>query len=313
VVADNCTDKTALCAREEGAYVWERRDFLRKSKGYALCDFFEWALKHLSWDACVVVDADTHVGTNMLRCFSSKMSEGFEAIQAEYSVKNPNHSWRTRLMAIAFAMFHKVRNRGRSVLGVSVGLRGNGMCFTRALLEKHPYQAYGLVEDVEYTLQLVLNNIPVVYHGGAYVWGDMVPDARHSVSQRRRWESGRNALKKQYTPLLLKAWMREPSKMLWDALMDVWMPPLASVVLWFVAACGVGVFLAAWDAVPFWIFCGVCLMMYGVQGMFFSGLGWRCIATLCMAPWYVVWKASVKIGATRAPAAWVRTHRQGEV
>ena len=41
VIADNCTDDTAFQARQAGAEVFERTDDTRRSKGYALEDFFE--------------------------------------------------------------------------------------------------------------------------------------------------------------------------------------------------------------------------------------------------------------------------------
>ncbi len=67
VLADNCADATARVARDAGAAVVERSDPARRSKGYALEDFFGGALATPpgagpgDWDAAVVVDADTVV------------------------------------------------------------------------------------------------------------------------------------------------------------------------------------------------------------------------------------------------------------
>ena len=60
VIADNCTDATARLAREEGAEVLERvdREFPGKPRAIA------WALGQIdlkSWDACVIIDADSTV------------------------------------------------------------------------------------------------------------------------------------------------------------------------------------------------------------------------------------------------------------
>ena len=71
-------------------------------------------------------------------------------------VLNPQDSWRTRLMAIALASFHRVRSRARERLRLSCGIRGNGWCITHRLLREVPYRAYSLAEDIEYGIDLGL-------------------------------------------------------------------------------------------------------------------------------------------------------------
>ena len=98
------------------------------------------------------MDADTLVSPNLLRAFAARLDAGAAAVQARYGVRNPDASWRTRLMAIAFALFHDLRSLGRERLGLSAGLRGNGMCFSTRLLREVPHQAFSVVEDLEYGL-----------------------------------------------------------------------------------------------------------------------------------------------------------------
>ncbi len=131
VVADNCTDGTAERAREAGATVLVRTDPSLRGKGHALKRAFEESLRQGFADAVVVVDADTVVAPNLLHAFASRLSRGAHAIQAHYGVSNPSASWRTRLMTVALALFNQVRSMGRERLGLSSGLRGNGMCFSR--------------------------------------------------------------------------------------------------------------------------------------------------------------------------------------
>src|SRR6185436_19502285 len=142
VVADNCTDKTAELAREAGAVVLERQSDTHKGKGYAL----QYAFERLEGDAVVVVDADTKVTSNLLQAFAARLNAGAQACQAYYGVDNVSASWRTTLMAVAFAMFHRVRGRGRENLKLSCGLKGNGMCFSKALLAKVPHDAYNIIK-----------------------------------------------------------------------------------------------------------------------------------------------------------------------
>src|SRR5262249_40397740 len=101
-----------------------------RGKGYALSCAFEHSLREGLADAVTVVDADTTVSANLLRAFAARIARGADAVQADYAVQNPNASWRTRLLRIAFGSFHVLRSLARERFGLSSGLRGNGMCFT---------------------------------------------------------------------------------------------------------------------------------------------------------------------------------------
>ncbi|WP_141279986.1 MULTISPECIES: glycosyltransferase family 2 protein, partial [unclassified Myxococcus] len=200
VVADNCSDATAQKAREAGAFVLERQDTTKRGKGYALAHAFEFSQQDGFAEAVVVVDADTVVSPNLLTAFAKRIEgvegskagvEGAHAMQAHYGVMNPTASWRTRLMTIALGMFHKVRSQGRETLGVSCGLRGNGMCFTHHALAKVPHDAFSVVEDLEYGIRLAQNDFRVHYVWEAEVLGEMVSGEKQSRSQRQRWEGGR--------------------------------------------------------------------------------------------------------------------------
>ena len=67
VVADNCTDKTAIIARNSGAIVHRRFNTEKRGKGYAL----EWMFHRLfkaerQYDAIAIFDADNLVKENFL-------------------------------------------------------------------------------------------------------------------------------------------------------------------------------------------------------------------------------------------------------
>jgi cellulose synthase/poly-beta-1,6-N-acetylglucosamine synthase-like glycosyltransferase len=162
VVADNCSDATAAHAAAAGARVIERRDDVRRGKGYALELAFAQVLADPSVDGVVVIDADTVVAPDLWHVLSARLDES-GAVQVENRVRNRDATWRTRLLAIALATINGVRSLGRERLGLSVGLKGNGMAFSRRALEEVPHTAHGLVEDVEHAVQLGLAGIRVVY------------------------------------------------------------------------------------------------------------------------------------------------------
>src|SRR5258708_253284 len=74
VVADNCIDATAALARAQGARVYERFEQLQRGKGFAL----RWLLEQLrdeknDYEAFVVLDADSVVQPNFLRCMDARL------------------------------------------------------------------------------------------------------------------------------------------------------------------------------------------------------------------------------------------------
>jgi 1,2-diacylglycerol 3-beta-glucosyltransferase len=317
VVADNCTDATAAEAEVAGAMVVVREDASKRGKGYALERAFE-ILGAEQWaDAFVVVDADTVVSSNLLQAFAARIDIGARALQAEYGVRNPDASPRTRLMVLALALFHTVRSLARERLRLSAGLRGNGMCFDRRLLEEVPHDAFSIVEDLEYGIRLGRAGHRVWYVHEASVTGEMPENERVARSQRRRWEGGRWAIAKKELLPLAKAGLKEKSPVLLDLAMDVAVPPLTVVAL----AAGLGSLVSfVWayhhSALPAYVF-GLslyCVLFYVARGWAVSGLGVRGLATIAYAPVYVAWKIGLLFGkpGRAGGSTWVRTRRRNE-
>ena len=317
VIADNCTDATAARAREAGAHVLERADNTRRGKGHALSFAYQAVLAEQFADAVVVIDADSLVSPNLLSQFAALLGTGAEAIQAVYGVRNATATWRTRLMHIAFTLFHDVRSLGRERLGLSCGLRGNGMCFSRDLLQRVPPSAYSVVEDVEQGIQLGLAGVRIHYAAGAEVLGEMPEDARASRSQRERWEGGRFALARRHVPVLLYAAIRRRDRVALDLALDLLVPPLSILVgLTFVGACaallasraGTG----AW-ALACWLITAAGIGTYIGRGVVLSGVGPRALLDLAWAPLYIIWKLTLFKPFVRRDETWVRTTRNSAV
>lgn len=321
VVADNCVDNTADVARAAGATVLERHNQSLRGKGYALELAFETILKDSDADAVVVVDADTIVSPNLLAAFATRIEQGALAMQAEYGVRNVHASWRTELMTLALAMFHALRNNARERLTLSAGLRGNGMCFTRACLERFPHKAFGLVEDVEHGLALGRGGVRIVAVVDAFVLGEMVSGGKDSESQRRRWEDGRAKLKRDVLPGVVRDGVRTRSLLLLDLAIDLLIPPLSSIGLLVVAVLAVD---AARTGLGLWLGVGfdalavvavlpaLLLSLYVLRGMQLSGLGVGAVVVVLKAPAYVLWKVWLKLKGTPKADGWVRTARESK-
>ena len=323
VVADNCADSTAQRARDAGATVLLRHDERERGKGYALKFAFDKVIRDNAADAAVVIDADTVVSSNLLGAFAARFEAGAVAVQAEYGVRNPNASWRTRLMVIALATFHGVRSLGRQTLRVSCGLRGNGMGFARRVLVDVPHQAFSIVEDLEYGMRLARAGHVVEYVPEAAVLGEMVSSESRSRSQRQRWEGGRWKLAKIHGWPLLARGIASRDRVLVDMAMDILVPPLT--VLFGAALLGAiasAVLLAAAPGIPvaaaftatLWTLALCFLSLYVLRGVVLSRVGPRAILDLAWAPVYMGWKLvlSFSNATKRSPDAWVRTPREDE-
>jgi 1,2-diacylglycerol 3-beta-glucosyltransferase len=314
VVADNCTDGTAARAEAAGARVLVRKDPEHRGKGYALAHAFARCLDEGFADVVVVVDADTFVSANLLSAFAVRFERGAAVVQADYGVRNPTSSWRTRVMTIALAAFHGVRSVARERLRVSCGLRGNGMGFTRAVLEAYPPKAFSIVEDLEYGIHLGAAGIRVEYVHEATVRGHMAVSEGASRSQRRRWERGRKALVRAHVPTLLKEAVRRRDLTQLDLALDLLVPPIGQLVVF--ATAGLAVSLAAtWFhamlAPWFWAAALLGIVLHVLQGWRFSGVGIAGLFDLLWAPVYVVWKLSLRFkDRGETPQEWVRTSRE---
>jgi 1,2-diacylglycerol 3-beta-glucosyltransferase len=314
VVADNCSDDTAARARAAGATVLERQDATRRGKGYALARAFDWSLADGFADAVVVVDADTLVSPNLLRAFAAGLEAGALAQQARYGVRNPEASWRTRLMALAFVLFHDVRSLGRERLGLSAGLRGNGMCFATRLLRQVPHRAFSVVEDLEYGIRLGLAGHRVRYVDEATVVGEMPSGASASASQRRRWEGGRSAMVRRFAGPLLRRGLLRRDPVLVDLALDLLVPPLSRLLALASAGSALALAMTWWGgSAPsgawLWWASLASLGLYVARGCVLSGLGLRGMASLGWAPVYLVWR--LRVTAPPAPElAWERTPRE---
>ena len=314
VIADNCTDSTAVLARAAGAEVLERHDTERRGKGYALAFAFQASQAHGWAYAVVVVDADTEVSPNLLEAFATRIENGAAVIQAHYRVLNSQASWRTRLMAIAMASFHRVRSRARERLRLSCGLRGNGWCITHRLLRQAPYRAFSLTEDIEYGIDLGLAGYRVHYADEANVAATMVSGEQAARTQRQRWEAGRLQLIRSKTPALLRAARGPDGGVCLDLALDLLVLPLSYAAINVAVLIVLASVALLWEpSMEIWLWlglgCGASLLLYVLRGWQLSRVGMRGFVDLLRAPFFVLWKVLLMLRAHKS-AEWVRTKRE---
>jgi cellulose synthase/poly-beta-1,6-N-acetylglucosamine synthase-like glycosyltransferase len=319
VIADNCTDATAKVAREHGAEVLERTDAIRRGKGYAL----DWALCQLlpdprRFDAFLILDADSVLSPNFLAVMNAALAQGHGAIQGRYDVLNVEESWRTRLMACALALAHYVKPLGRNTFGLSDGLKGNGMCFSRETLERVPWSGESITEDIEYTLRLVQQGIRVEFAPEAVVRAQMPTGGRQAATQRQRWEGGRYGLFKRAFGLVT-AGLASRRPLVIDRGIELIIPPFAELfALPVVCLIGAALWRAASPASDaarwmLWGWSGVLTaeLLYLAAGLAMARVPRAVALSLLFAPLYIVWKFGLygTMLLRRGAGGWNRTER----
>jgi cellulose synthase/poly-beta-1,6-N-acetylglucosamine synthase-like glycosyltransferase len=309
VVADNCTDGTALAARHAGANVLTRTNEAERGKGYAL-NFAFTQLAPLGYDCVLIVDADTSVARNFITAAAGALRDGADAVQARYLVSNVKEGARTRLMSIALCAFNVVRPLGRERLGLSVGIFGNGFGLRTSTLRSVPYLAASVVEDLEYHLSLVQAGYRVQFVDETAVFGEIPVQGEGVKTQRARWEGGRLRMIGLAAPKLLRG-VLSGRLIFVEPLLELLLLPLAfHVTLLAIAS------TAPLAAIRYAGLAGIAIVLLHLAVAIRVGGGnWRDVGTLAMAPFYVLWKLRMVpslLRNARSSHAWVRTRRNAE-
>ena len=320
VVADNCGDRTEEVAGAAGAEVMVRSSGPEaRGKGQALRWAMDAILSTSAPDAVVVVDADSVCDPGMLTALQRDLVSGHDVVQADYSLAADAGSPRSELVAAAFLLFHRVRFTGRARLGMAANLVGNGMLFSRRVLEQHPWSAFTGVEDLEFSIQLRLAGIETRFARGARITGPGPASRAGAVRQRMRWEGGRfHAVKTYLWPLIRAAAARRDARLL-DAALDLATPPLS--LLCMALAAGLAITGAAallriepaWAMLP-WLVGLVSVAGFVVIGLCVIGAPRSTWLALFKAPAFLAWKLITYVRLTRGfdAGVWHRTDRAGE-
>jgi cellulose synthase/poly-beta-1,6-N-acetylglucosamine synthase-like glycosyltransferase len=202
VVADQCTDHTAAIAHSGGAECLERVGG-PGGKGQAIA----WGLDQLRddpYDAVVILDADSIVDASILLALNRRLALGQDVIQADRRVLNADQSVLTRLYALAQQLRIETFWAPKSDRGLSSIIFGSGFCLSRRIIADVGWTAFGVVEDWEYSLQLVRAGHRVVLARETWVSCEEPHSFGQGYRQRVRWASGRYAVMARYGGGLLR-------------------------------------------------------------------------------------------------------------
>ncbi len=246
---------------------------------------------------------------------AARLESGADAVQGQYRVRDPGATTATALRAAALSLRHHLRPLGRTALGASSGLYGNGMAFATRVLEARAWSDH-LTEDIEMQNDLLLSGVLVDYAPDAVVEAAMPTTLEGARTQNERWERGRIELAARYVPRLARLAARDPRNRVAavDGALDHLVPPLSVLVAATggvaAASTAVGV-LRGRRSTAGW---GLVLALVGhlVSGLVLSRAPAAVYRSLLHAPRLVVWKLALWVRMLVRPGAegWARTARE---
>ena len=307
VVADNCTDDTAAIAVAAGARVLRRKNAVNRGKSHALAFALE-RLRGEPCDAVLFMDADSQAAPDYLQVMARYVARGDRVIQGRYEVNEPDRNWFTRLTSVSFVLRNRWLFPACDALGITIPLRGSGMCFAAETILSLGWESHGLIEDTEMSLRLIRDDIPVSFASGAISRQFMPATPERARTQRLRWSAGEQSVRGTILRDELPAALRRGDWRGAVSLILIAAPPFslqmcaASVLLVPAYSAEGNLLLASW------------LVVAAYGGYFLLGLGRLDrlgIAAIAMLPVFALWRVGVYFSAMiKKPAEWIRTPRK---
>jgi len=294
VVADLCTDATAVIARSFGAAVLERGEDDTPGRAAARQAGLEHA-RGLPWDAVVMLDADSIVDPGFFAACRRALAGGAQAVQAR-SESGHGRTLAAEAAVAAFTLQGVTIPRGRDRLGLSVRLRGTGMAIRRDAALAHRFRAPAS-EDLFVTLDLLLDGVRCRHVERARLRSEAAATWGAFGGQKVRYEAGRMAAARAYVPRLLGRAIRRRDAACLEAAWFLATPPFALAVLSLLAASALAVLAGRSTVAAIFAASLVALALTLVCGLVQARAGLRTWLALLAAPWYLGWKAIVQLRA----------------
>jgi hypothetical protein len=224
----------------------------------------------------------------------------------------------TAITTLALALQQYVKPLGRTVLGLSPRLLGNGMCFPATMLADG-WHASSISEDLEHFIWLLLEGRRTRLVPAAVINAEMPASFSGAKSQRVRWEKGKLLAIRAYVPRLVREALGRHDRVLADAAADIAMPPIAVLVATLLLV-GAGDLLLPGAArtafLAVWAISVVLLGCYVVCGAVLLDIEPSLLArSALVAPAFLAWKLWIQVLAILGirDRRWIRTPRAAEI
>jgi 1,2-diacylglycerol 3-beta-glucosyltransferase len=315
VITDHCSDQTGAIAGSLGATVHERNDPNPRGKSRSL----NWLVQRLlvceaddSIDAFVILDADSTVSPNFLRTMDLHVRSGNPLIQGLVQIEDPGTDRIGQLRALAYEFISHVRPLGRSALGLSVGLRGNGMCIARHCAARFPWDSDSLTEDYELHGSLLAAELRVTFAPDAIVRTQLPQSLAAARTQSERWERGRLDAMRRHVPALLGHGLRRHSWASIDGAIELLIPPFSIFIVLMLALLGLSLLSGITPLIVIATIGLVAQCLYTLRGVVLASTRYpRIYRALLFVPAFVLWRLRLYLAVLvrRGRVQWTPTER----
>jgi cellulose synthase/poly-beta-1,6-N-acetylglucosamine synthase-like glycosyltransferase len=191
VIADSCTDDTAMRAQMAGARVLIREGGKINGKGAALAWFVKYHWNVIKdFDRLVILDADTFIEPDFIKKIKTKLHGTDQVMQCFVNPSDYEGTPISTLIALSEIVEQSIFDRIRSLLGWSVRLRGTGMVISPQQLASVSDRVKTDVEDIALTLLFAEKNVPVQQLVDVAVYDPKPMETSAASRQRARWFRG---------------------------------------------------------------------------------------------------------------------------
>lgn len=319
VIADHCTDRTIEFARSSGAIVLERNKGPRGRKAFAL----QWGISELlaqrhSYDAVIVLDADSLLDPLCLAAFAPFVSAGHQVLQGQHIIAHPISGRFAAVADIDMRLNNLLRNQAKMAMGLSARLMGDVMCFRWEIIERFGWPTESLGEDREFGLQLLLHGVRVHYVPQAISYGQAAPRWKDATQQRIRWYGGAQSIQTRYFWPLFRRALKGRDIAALDLLLELILPPYSVAVVvsfcFFITQLIFPYFLGLIANIGV-IFTFLLWFLFPLMGLVASHAPVHTFVALRDAPFYILWRLFTSICARfrGQRIKWVRTRRNEEI
>lgn len=208
LVAHNCSDNTAEVARNMGVdIVLELNDPDPKHgrKGYALNLAFKEILdNHPEYEGIMVMDADNLMNVDFVKEMNKAFDAGVKVGTGYRNSKNYDDNCVAGSNGMTFLRDCRANGHGRTLCHSTVPLAGTGFFIRREIAaDMGGWNAFNLVEDFEYTLQLLDKKHRVQYVSKAEFFDEQPHGLKYSLVRQTRLGKGVFQLLFRYGPKML--------------------------------------------------------------------------------------------------------------
>jgi cellulose synthase/poly-beta-1,6-N-acetylglucosamine synthase-like glycosyltransferase len=313
VVADHCSDETALTARECGAVVFERNQGER-GKGPALAWLFQKIFESgKEYQVVAIFDADTVVAPEFFEVMNVRFAAGAKAVQGRHVIRNPQAGWFPALTWAMFIIDNRFENLGRSNLDFSAKNMGDSICFRVDILKKFGW-GIGLTEDFAFRQRLLLEGIRIGFEPRAVGYGDAALNWKEAAPQRQRWLRGAYQASRKNARAMLAKGLAHLDLALLDGAVYAYLPSYSTLTLLASLFVVLSFLLRQqiWSWLPgAWLAVFILLFAFPLINLALDRAPLKAFLVILNGPLFIFWRSALSVYARflRRQVDWVRTPR----